>query len=465
MYTKFFGFKEKPFMLAPNPAYLFLGKSHEEAMAHLVYAVGEGEGFISLIGKRGVGKTTVCQALIDRQEATTAVAYIFKPEVSSEELIKKINSEFNITSDTDDIKELNDSLNTFLMQQRVDGKNVVLFIDDAQDLTADALEQVRLLSNLETTRDKLLQIVLVGEPELADMLASQALRQLGQRVSVSYHINPLTYEETCAYIYHRMSVASRGAQTHFESAALKRIYKFSDGIPRMINIACDQSLATAHRLHHRHISGEITKTAILSLAGTQRYQKSDSRRFALRYPRRAMMFAAVCCLLLLLAVVAFFPRQAERREVALKPAAEQALTVQPERTQATRQPAPVQRPVQKENTPSVLEFSETEEPAVESDRPAFSSPVKDVPSEPSVKMTHSVQVGAFRSRVQARKLVGILKRKNYPAGIISVIDPKNRIWFTVRIGDFPSRAAALRQADEFTAREKMESAVRPFEKL
>ena len=465
MYTKFFGFREKPFMLAPNPAYLFLGKSHEEALAHLIYAVAEGEGFISLTGKRGVGKTTVCQALIDRREETTEVAYIFKPEVSPEDLIKKINSEFNIISDTNDFKELTDSLNAFLMQQRMDGKKVVLFIDDAQDLTAEALEQVRLLSNLETTRDKLLQIVLAGEPELADMLNSRALRQIGQRVSVSYHINPLTYEETCTYIYHRMSIASRGVQTHFESAALKRIYKFSGGIPRMINIICDQCLATAHRIQHRHITGEIAKTAILNLAGTPLYPVADSRRFALPNFRRAATVAAGGCLLLLLALVAFFPRQADRTEVAPKTEAKPAVISQPDLPKVTSQPAPVPKPVQKASRPIVPEVSKEEEPAVQSASLAPSGPVVEVAPEPSVKMTHSVQVGAFRSRIQAQRLVSMLKRKNYPAGILAVIDPQNRIWFTVRIGDFPSREAALRHADEFADREKMESAVRPFEKL
>ncbi len=159
MYTKFFSFKENPFMLAPNPAYLFLGKSHEEALAHLIYAVSEGEGFISLIGKRGVGKTTVCQAFIDRRDLNTEVAYIYKPEVSPEALLKTINTEFGVSADTNDSKALIDALNSFLMQKRVEGKKVLLFIDDAQNLNTDVLEQVRLLSNLETTREKLLQIV------------------------------------------------------------------------------------------------------------------------------------------------------------------------------------------------------------------------------------------------------------------------------------------------------------------
>jgi len=465
MYTKFLGFREKPFMLAPNPAYLFLGKSHEEALAHLIYAVTEGEGFISLIGKRGVGKTTVCQAFIDRQEETTAVAYIFKPEVSPEELIKKINSEFGIRADTDDSKELIDSLNAFLMQQRVDGKKVVLFIDDAQDLTAEALEQVRLLSNLETTREKLLQIVLVGEPELADMLASHSLRQIGQRVSVSYHIDPLTHEETCAYIYHRMSIASRGAPTHFESAALKRIYKFSDGIPRMINIACDESLVTAHRLHDRHITSEIAKTAISSLAGGSHYRRSDSRRLALRNFRRAAIFTAGCCLLLLLAVVAFFPRKADRTAVALKTETKPPVISQPEQPKVTSEPAPVAKPVQKASQSSVSELSKIKESTIKSASLNPSVPVVEMPSEPPVKMTHSVQVGAFRRRVQAQRLVGLLKQKNYPAGILPVSDSKARIWYTVRIGDFSTKEAAVQNAHEYTSREKMESAVRPFEKL
>ena len=286
MYSKFFGFKENPFMLAPNPAYLFLGKSHEEALAHLIYAVSEGEGFICLIGKRGVGKTTVCQAFIDRRNENTEVAYIFKPEVSPEELLKTIMAEYGISADSDDSKDIIDRLNSYLMQKRVEGKKVLLFIDDAQNLNADVLEQVRLLSNLETTREKLLQIVLVGEPELADMLGSRALRQIGQRVSVSYYITALTYEETCAYIHHRMSIASRGTQTHFASSALKRIYNFSGGIPRLINIACDKALFTAHRLNQGHITGDIIRTALLGIAAG-----TDRRRPGFLSKRRALAAA------------------------------------------------------------------------------------------------------------------------------------------------------------------------------
>ena len=460
MYSKFFGFKEKPFILAPNPAYLFLGKSHEEAQAHLIYAVSEGEGFISLIGKRGVGKTTICQAFIERRDDNIEVAYIFKPELRPEELLRKINSEFGIRADTDDAKDLIDTLNSFLMQKRVEGKKVVLFIDDAQNLKADALEQIRLLSNLETTRDKLLQIVLVGEPSLADMLGSQALRQLGQRVSVSYYIDPLTYEETCAYIYHRMSIASLGAQTHFEASALKRIYKFSGGIPRMINIACDKSLFTAHRLKHSHISGEIAKTAIIGLAG-----RSGWRWFGFLNRRRTVLAGTGFCLLMLLMIAVLFPRQADRPAVALQAEAKPAAVKQPAKSKANPLPNKTAKPAEKAHRTSAPEVPEAKGPAVKAAvMPAASSTPEKV-SPPPVKMTHSVQAGAFRTRGQAEKLVGTLKKIGYPAGILPVTDSRGKSWFTVRVGDYPSRVAAIEHANEFTAREKIASAVRPFGKL
>lgn len=460
MYIEFFGFKENPFMLAPNPAYLFLGKSHEEALAHLIYAVSEGEGFVSLIGKQGVGKTTICREFIERRDENIEVAYIFKPELSPEELLKKINSEFSISDATYDVKELIDALNTFLMQKKVEGKKVVLFIDDAQNLKEDALEQVRLLSNLETTRDKLLQIVLVGEPRLADMLGSHGLRQIGQRVSVSYHINPLTYEETCAYIYHRMSIASQGMRVQFEAPALKRIYKFSGGIPRMINIACDKSLFSAHRLNHKYITGEIAKTAILDLTGN-----SSWRWFAFLNRRRTVLVAAGCGLLLILMMVALFPRQADRQAVALKAEVKPAVIKQPEKPEVIPLPRAAPEPAEKANRASVPALPEAEEPAVtDSVMPAV-GPAPEKVSQPAAKMTHSVQVGAFRNRKLAKKLVGTLKEKGYPAGILPVTDSKARAWYTVRIGDYPSRDVARQHAEAFTSREKMECAVRPFKKL
>ena len=222
-----------------------------------------------------------------------------------------------------------------------------------------------MLSNLETTREKLLQIVLVGEPELADKLGSHALRQIGQRVSVSYHIDPLTYEETCAYIYHRMSIAALGALTHFEASALKRIYKFSSGIPRMINIACDKSLFTAHRINHSHITGEIAKTAILDLTG-----KSGWRWFGFLNNRRAVLAAGGCCLLLILMMVAFSPWQADRPVVALKAEVKPAVVNLPEKPKViARCRERLRKPVEKvKPMPVVQVLPQAEAPAAESSR-------------------------------------------------------------------------------------------------
>jgi general secretion pathway protein A len=365
------------------------------------------------------------------------------------------------------------------MQKRVEGKKVLLFIDDAQNLNADVLEQVRLLSNLETTREKLLQIVLVGEPELADMLGSRALRQIGQRVSVSYYIKPLTYEETCAYIYHRMSIASRGAQTHFTSSALKRIYKFSGGIPRMINIACDKALFNAHRLNHSHITGDIAQSALRGLA-----PGSDRPGWGFLNKRRALAAAGGCGLLLILILVAVFPWQADQPAVGLKIETQPTAAGPAEQPDVAQPPAPkAPKPMAKVD-PTVVEGSSN---AMDPDKPAPppaadalpeapeavekpadsvpSSPMPDKPPEPEIKMTHSVQVGAFRRMPTARKLVIALKQKGYPASIFPVYDSQNRTWFTVRIGDYRSREAAVQSANEFTSREKMETAVRPFEKL
>ena len=460
MYNKFFAFKEKPFMLALNPAYLFLGKSHEEALAHLIYAVSEGEGFISIIGERGVGKTTICRAFIDRRDDNTEIAYIFKPGLSPEELLKKINFEFGIRKDTDDIKEFIDAFNAFLMQKRVEGKRVVLLIDEAQNLKEDALEQVRLLSNLETTREKLLQIVLVGEPKLAEMLDSQALRQIGQRVSVSYYIRPLTYEETCAYIYHRMSIASLGDQTHFEASALKRIFKFSGGIPRTINIACDKSLFTAYRLKLNNITGEIVRAAILDMTGSSHF-----RWFAFLNPRRALLVASGCGLLVILMMVIFYPQQTNRQDDAINAVVRPAIKRQPAKPKVNPLPRTAPEPTEKPNRVNMPKFPKTQELAAKPTVLVTSSPVSEKSFELTAKMSYSVQVGAFLSRNFAQKLVGTLRQKGYPAVILEVTDPKTRTWHTVRIGDFPSREAAIQKADEFTSREKLESAVRPFEKL
>jgi general secretion pathway protein A len=284
MYNHFFGFKERPFKLVPNPDYLFLSKSHEEALAHLHYAVTDGEGFVEIIGEIGTGKTMLCRTFLESLNADTESAYIFNPRMDAADLLRAVNDEFGIPSGRHhSTKDLIDTLNAFLIEKKAAGKKVVLLIDEAQNLSKEVLEQIRLLSNLETTRDKLLQIILVGQPELGEMLDSYELRQLGQRISLSCRLHPLTYNETKEYIAHRIHVASQQPVKFFSNRALQRIYKFSGGIPRLINMACDRSLLTAFGRHRLKVSGSIAKSAIQELSSrddrTQSFMAGKAKIF------------------------------------------------------------------------------------------------------------------------------------------------------------------------------------------
>ena len=245
MYNRFWGFRQKPFKLVPNPDFLFLSSTHEEALAHLKFTLSEGEGFLMITGEVGTGKSTLCRAFLQELDPAVACAYVFNPKLNPLQLLKNINTEFGIPADADTAHELIEILNAFLIEKKAEDQKVVIIIDEAQNLSVESLEQVRLLSNLETTREKLVQIVLVGQPELAKMIDSFELRQLGQRISLACQLKPLSYDETVEYIQHRLNVASVKPQMPFEKGALNVIYSFSEGIPRLINTACDRMLLAA----------------------------------------------------------------------------------------------------------------------------------------------------------------------------------------------------------------------------
>jgi general secretion pathway protein A len=269
MYEKFFSFKEKPFKLVPNPAYLFLSRSHEETLAHLNFALSEGVGFVEITGEVGTGKTTLCRAFLDSLDPDTIPAYIFNPRLGPRQLIRAINDELGVKYDADNTKDLIDKLNSFLLRAKAQRKKVILLIDEAQNLSRNVLEQLRLLSNLETNREKLLQVILVGQPELGEILDSHELRQLSQRITLRYQLSPLNYEETVAYIRYRISIAAQDTAIKFSRSAFRQIYKYSKGIPRVINIACDRSLLTAFGLNRYKITGSIARASIKELAGTR----------------------------------------------------------------------------------------------------------------------------------------------------------------------------------------------------
>jgi general secretion pathway protein A len=265
MYIKFFGFKEKPFKLVPNPEYLFLSKSHEEALAHLTYAISQGDGFVEILGEVGTGKTTLCRVFLGNLDKSIDAAYIFNPKLDALQLLKAINDEFGINSTPENTKDLIDILNAFLIEKKGAGQKVLVLIDEAQNLSLEVLEQLRLLSNLETTKEKLLQIILVGQPELGDMLSSHQLRQLEQRITINCQLSPLTYEETRDYIRYRIALASHRAGPPFDKKSYHAIYEYSQGIPRLINIACDRVLLNAFSRNSFKITSSITKEAIREL--------------------------------------------------------------------------------------------------------------------------------------------------------------------------------------------------------
>ena len=266
MYNKFFGFKEKPFKLVPNPAYFYLSKSHEEALAHLNYAISQGDGFVEITGEVGTGKTTLCRTFLESLNGSVEAAYIFNPKMGPKQLLKTIIEEFGIPIRSDNTKDLIDMLNAFLIKKKASGKKVILLIDEAQNLNRNVLEQLRLLSNLETNRNKLLQIILVGQPELSEMLNSHALRQVGQRITLSYQLSPLTFKECKEYIQYRINIAAQKSAIKFDRSAYRQIYKYSKGIPRLINIVCDRSLLTAFVLNQYKISTGVAKASIKELA-------------------------------------------------------------------------------------------------------------------------------------------------------------------------------------------------------
>lgn len=266
MYTHHFQLTELPFSIAPNPRYLYLSPQHREALAHLLYGIGVGGGFVVLSGEVGTGKTTLCRALLDQLPEDVDIALIFNPRLNSRELLASICDELHIpySGPRASLKQLIDALNQYLLESHARGRRVIVLIDEAQNLRFDVLEQVRLLTNLETNQTKLLQIILVGQPELNQILERDNLRQLAQRITARYHLNPLSLEETRDYIRHRMIVAS-GSEHVFSGTAIRAIHRQSRGIPRLINLIADRALLGAYTLGKTRVSGRVVWRAAREL--------------------------------------------------------------------------------------------------------------------------------------------------------------------------------------------------------
>jgi len=267
VYLEYYGLREPPFSITPNPRFLFFSAKHREAFNHLLYGVRERKGFVQLTGEVGAGKTTLCRALLDQLGNNFSTALILNPAQDADSLLRDIAQEFGLNVQGLNRSELLGEFNAFLLQQLDAGRDTVLIIDEAQNLSNELLEQVRLLSNLETDDQKLLQIVLMGQPELRDRLNHPALRQLRQRITVRYHLEPLSPTEVGDYIRHRLAVSGANGVPKFSAAALWRIYAYSKGIPRLINAVCDKCLLAGFVQQTDRITWSMVGRAVRELEG------------------------------------------------------------------------------------------------------------------------------------------------------------------------------------------------------
>ena len=269
MYAAYFGLSELPFSISPDPRYLYMSKRHREAMAHLLYGVQQSGGFLQLTGEVGTGKTTLVRTLLQNKLPNNAdVAVVLNPRLAVIEFLETICEELGILAPEirGSVKALVDALNGQLLKAHADGRRVILVVDEAQNLSRDVLEQVRLLTNLETAKQKLLQIILIGQPELRDLLAREDLRQLAQRITGRYHLEPLSRDETAQYIEHRLRVAGALGEV-FDSAAKREVYRLTEGVPRLINVICDRALLGAYSKESRRVNRRLVLRAAAEIKG------------------------------------------------------------------------------------------------------------------------------------------------------------------------------------------------------
>ena len=312
MYNEYFGLKESPFSIAPDPRYLFMSEQHREALAHLVYGFNSDGGFVLLTGEVGTGKTTVCRCLLEQIPENTAIAFILNPKLSVQELLATICDELGIKypRDSASVKVFVDLINAYLLEAHAKGRKAVLLIDEAQNLSAEVLEQLRLLTNLETNQRKLLQIILIGQPELRDKLSEPGLRQLSQRIIARYHLGALSKKDISAYVSHRLSVAGLQEQL-FPQPVVNRLYRLSGGVPRLINVLCDRALLGTYVLNKKCVSTSTLTKAAREVFG-------ESKPLIAGLHRKAAVWIMASVIIAVGAVVTATYYKEEKREIAVQ---------------------------------------------------------------------------------------------------------------------------------------------------
>jgi len=428
MYREFFGFKEKPFALSPDPKYLFLSESHRGALDHMTYGITQREGFISITGDVGTGKTTICRTLIGRLDPSIRTALILNPVLDGSELLQTILQDFGIqTNGKASRKELLDLLNAHLLDWAGRGENALLIIDEAQALSAHTLEQIRLLSNLETEKEKLLQIILVGQPELKTILESHALRQLSQRISVRYHLRALSAKETKQYIYHRLTVAGSSGSVTFTDGAVREVYRFSKGVPRLINLACDRALLRAFVEQEMRVTRTMVRIGLRSLREEEESAPSPSKRRH-RVAAPAALVAAVLVAVILIANQ--FGIDAKKTWRLLVSSSSPPVS-QPSRSSPSEPPAQATAP-------------QAESPQSVPSAPAQSSSEEKVPVPDLGTASYALILGTYESEPPAMAQIQRLKSAGYtPALIIVKRQEGGRMYRVVLAGFGDSRQAEI----------------------
>lgn len=312
MYVSFFNLREQPFNLTPDPRFLFLSPQHEEALSHLLYGIYERKGFIEITGEVGTGKTLLCRTLLERLDDSVSTALIFNSYLTELELLQAILSDFGLTCEETSRKAYIDTLNQYLLDEFTAGRNAVVIVDETQNMDLAVLEQLRMLSNLETDDGKLLQVVLIGQPELREKLALREMRQLDQRIAVRYHLHSLTLQETQQYVQHRMSVAGAANAITFSRRAWSIIHRYCGGVPRRINVLCDRILMTAYVQGSQDITSAIVKQSIRDLGESQTIPPRRPASPAQRRWRLAARGLAVAVILGLVGSIFFLPSARQR---------------------------------------------------------------------------------------------------------------------------------------------------------